>query len=94
MKYNNIHNNIKAKNTIQHHFTVGGKGAIFGPYKIPYKSIIQKQTHFSHFIINQTFCDCHTNGHPEILSQSLMLRIMEEVISLSHCRKRQQSPND
>lgn len=31
MKYSSVQSANSPRNTIQHHFTVGGNGAIFGP---------------------------------------------------------------
>ena len=77
---------MREKKIIQHHFTVGGKGAMPSPYNTPYTLFHSSKTYFTHLVVDQTFCDDHANGSPEVLTKSLVIGIVEEVIGFADSR--------
>ena len=54
----------------------------------------QRQTHLAHLVVDQTLRDDHANGGPEVLAQTLVGGVVEEVIGLADGGQRQQAPDD
>lgn len=50
-------------------------------------------THLTHLIVDQALRDNHADGCPEVLAQSLVRGVVEEVVGLTNGRQGQQSPN-
>lgn len=53
-----------------------------------------QHSHLAHLIVDQTLRDHQTDGGPEVLSQTLVRGVVEEVVRLADGGKRQQSPDD
>ena len=52
------------------------------------------KTHLAHLVVDETLRHRHADGRPEVLSQSLLRRVVEEVVRLANGRHRQQAPDD
>ena len=50
--------------------------------------------HFAHLVVDQTLRHRHADGRPEVLSQTLLRGVVEEIIRLANGGHRQQSPDD
>ena len=54
----------------------------------------RRRTHLAHLVVDQTLGDDHADGGPEVLAQTLVGGVVEEVVGLADGRQRQQAPDD
>lgn len=50
--------------------------------------------HLAHLVVDQTLRDDHADGGPEVLAQTLVGGVVEEVVGLADGGQRQQAPDD